>query len=115
VLAIVLVEPWKRRRLMQAFERRVQEMEKANLDAVAVGMGALEARLEEQEDRTLARLAEGSGATPPPALAPLQEERKRPTVVFAGITLAREDAVLIAASMSAGIVAWTLRGWLGSL
>jgi len=113
VLAIVLVEPWKRRRLMQAFERRVQEMEKANLDAVAVGMGALEARLEEQEDRTLARLAEGSGARPPPALAPLQEERKRPAVVFAGITLAREDAMLIAASMSAGIVAWTLRGWLG--
>ena len=59
----------------------------------------------------LARLAEGSGA-PAPALA-LQEERRRPAVVFAGIALAREDAMLIAASMSAGIVAWTLRGWLG--
>jgi len=114
VLAIALVEPWKRRRLMEAFERRVREMEKANLDAVAAGMEALEARLEEQEDRMLARLAEGSGA-PAPALA-LQEERKRPAVVFAGIALAREDAMLIAASMSAGIsgiVAWTLRGWLG--
>ncbi|KAI0300253.1 mitochondrial distribution and morphology family 33, partial [Russula brevipes] len=56
VLAIVLVEPWKRRRLTQAFEREVREMERANLDAVREGMGALRSRLEEQ-DVVLARLA----------------------------------------------------------
>lgn len=122
VAAIVLVEPWKRRRLMQAFERRVQEMEAANLDAVIGGMDALKTRLEEQ-DRVLARFAEGL-STPPLALAApaltLQEERTgavreegRPVVEFAGITLAREDAKLIAASVSASILAWTLRGWVG--
>lgn len=125
VLAIVLVEPWKRRRLMRAFEQRVQEMEAANVHAVTGGMDALKSRLEEQ-GRILARFVEGS-STPPLALAPAlalqeQEERMgagavredtRPTVEFAGITLAREDAKLIAVSVSTGILAWALRGWVG--
>ncbi|KAF8500966.1 mitochondrial distribution and morphology family 33, partial [Russula emetica] len=50
VLAIMLVEPWKRRRLTQAFERKVQEMEMANLDAMNKGMDALQSRLEKQEE-----------------------------------------------------------------
>jgi sensitive to high expression protein 9 len=118
MLAIILVEPWKRRRLMQAFERKVQEMEAANMEAVAEGMDALKSRLEAQ-DRILARLAEGV-STLPPAVASLQEERndaagdsRRPVVGFAGITLAHEDGKLIAASVSAGILAWVLRGWVG--
>jgi sensitive to high expression protein 9 len=119
VLAIVLVEPWKRRRLTQAFEREVREMEKANLDAVREGMGALRSRLEEQ-DMVLARLADASSAPPAPR-APhvLREEGVgpvgdgRPALEFAGITLTRGDAKLIAASMSAGILAWALRGWTG--
>jgi sensitive to high expression protein 9 len=129
-LAIVLVEPWKRRRLMQAFERRVQEMEAANVDAVVGGLDAMKVRLEEQ-GRILARFAEGSSAAPPLALAlapllALQEERmgaveeeeeedgpRRSAVEFAGFTLAREDAKLIAASVSAGMLAWALRGWVG--
>jgi sensitive to high expression protein 9 len=115
VVAIMLVEPWKRRRLMQAFERKVQEMEMANLDVVNKGMDALQSRLEKQEEMILAQLA------PPPAPV-LQEQQKReavvvengrPAVEFAGITLAREDAKLIAASVSAGILAWALRGWVG--
>ena len=130
VLAIVLVEPWKRRRLMQAFERRVQEMEAANVDAVVGGLDDLKVRLEDQ-GRILARFAEGSSSAPPPlalALAPLlalHEERmgaveeeegdgpRRSAVEFAGFTLAREDAKLIAASVSAGMLAWALRGWVG--
>jgi sensitive to high expression protein 9 len=118
MLAIILVEPWKRRRLMQAFERKVQEMEAANMEAVAEGMDTLKSRLEAQ-DRILTRLAEGV-STSPPAVASLQEERngaagdsRRPVVEFAGITLAHEDGKLIAASVSAGIVAWVLRGWVG--
>jgi len=120
VLAIVLVEPWKRRRLTQAFEREVREMEKANLDAVREGMGALRSRLEEQ-DVVLARLADASSAPPAPPHAShvLREEGMgpagdgRPALEFAGITLTHGDAKLIAASMSAGILAWALRGWTG--
>jgi len=110
VLAIMLVEPWKRRRLTQAFERKVQEMEMANLDVVNKGMGALQSRLEKQEEMILAQLA-GSTAPPPPPVLP--EQQRAAAVKFAGITLAREDAKLIAASVSAGIMAWALRGWVG--
>ena len=115
VLAIVLVEPWKRRRLMQAFERRVQEMEAANLDAVSTGMEALRSRLEKQDEMILARLAGVSGApsSPAPPVPQAAVEDRRVVVEFAGITLAREDAKMIAASVSAGILAWAFRGWVG--
>jgi len=115
VLAIVLVEPWKRRRLMQAFERKVQEMEAANLDTVTKGFETLQSRLEEQ-DRILARLADVSGTLPSPplpALAPVVQKLPGVVMEFAGITLTREDAKMVAASVSAGILAWTFRGWMG--
>ena len=115
VLAIVLVEPWKRRRLMQAFERKVQEMEAANLDTVTKGFETLQGRLEEQ-DRILARLADVSGTLPSPplpALAPVVQKLPGVVMEFAGITLTREDAKVVAASVSAGILAWTFRGWMG--
>ncbi|KAI0335825.1 mitochondrial distribution and morphology family 33, partial [Cubamyces sp. BRFM 1775] len=44
VLAIVLVEPWKRRRLAQTFERKVEEMSAATA-------AAFESRTEELKDR----------------------------------------------------------------
>ena len=114
VLAIMLVEPWKRRRLTQAFERKVQEMEMANLDAVNKGMGALQSRLEKQEEMILAQLAGISSSTAPPSPPVLQEQQRAAAVKFAGITLASEDVKLIAAaSVSAGILAWALRGWVG--
>ena len=113
VLAIVLVEPWKRRRLMQAFERRVLEMEAANLEAVSKGMDALRGRLEEQEETILARVSRAVTLEPAPPPSVLQDERAAPVVEFAGISLAREEAKLIAVSVSAGIVAWALRGWVG--
>ncbi len=119
VLAIVLVEPWKRRRLIQAFERKVQEMEAANLDAVSKGMGALQSRLDKQEEMVSAQLAEISSSSTPPPASVLQDQSRaavengRLAMEFAGITLAREDAKLIAASVSAGILAWALRGWVG--
>jgi sensitive to high expression protein 9, mitochondrial len=121
VLAIVLVEPWKRRRLIQAFERKVQEMEAANLDAVNKGMCALQSRLDKQEEMVSAQLAGiSSSSTPPPASESVLQDQSRASVEngrlameFAGITLAREDAKLIAASVSVGILTWALRGWVG--
>lgn len=114
VLAIMIVEPWKRRRLTQAFERKVQEMEVANLDVVNKGMHALQTRLEKQEQVIIAQLAGTSSSTAPPLPVPVpQEQRRVAAVEFAGIALAREDAKLIAVSVSAGILAWALRGWVG--
>jgi sensitive to high expression protein 9 len=114
VVAIVLVEPWKRRRLTQAFERKVQGMERANLDVVNKGMDALQGRLDKQEEVILAGISSNSTASPSsPVQGAAAVENTRPVVEFAGVALASEDAKLIAASVSAGILAWALRGWVG--
>ncbi|SRR6266702_1482554 len=114
VLAIALVEPWKRRRLAQTFERQVQELEAANLDVVSKGIEALKSRLEEQ-DKVLATLAAASST--PPSVTVLHEEPvaedPRSGVKFAGIVLKREDVKLVAVSVSIGILAWVVRGWVG--
>ncbi|KAH9042107.1 Mdm33 family-domain-containing protein [Lactarius pseudohatsudake] len=113
VLAIALVEPWKRRRLAQTFERQVQELEAANLDVVTKGIETLRSRLEEQ-DQVLATLAAVSST---PSVTVLREEPiaedARSELEFAGIVLKREDAKLVAASVSIGILAWVVRGWVG--
>ncbi|EIW81300.1 hypothetical protein CONPUDRAFT_104598 [Coniophora puteana RWD-64-598 SS2] len=49
VLAIVLVEPWKRRRLAQTFEGKVEEMGVENRRVVEEGARRLEKRLEAHE------------------------------------------------------------------
>ncbi|KIK03319.1 hypothetical protein K443DRAFT_61433, partial [Laccaria amethystina LaAM-08-1] len=49
VMAIVAVEPWKRRRLAQTFERKVEELSKENATRLEVSMEAIEKRLAEQE------------------------------------------------------------------
>ncbi|KAI0250790.1 Mdm33 family-domain-containing protein [Lactifluus subvellereus] len=108
VLAIVLVEPWKRRRLTQDFERKVQELEAANLDAVTRGIDALQSRLEEQ-DKVLAELAEVSTRT---QVTPVWQEQgeaavedRPPMFTFTG-----GDLIV---SISAGMLAWAVRSWLG--
>jgi len=116
VLAIVFVEPWKRRRLTQAFERKVQELEATNLDAVTKGMNALQNRLEEQQDKVLAGLA-GVTSTLSTLLVREREESvvegMPPALAFAGINLTNHDVKLIAASVTTGILAWAIRGWVG--
>ncbi|KAH7926449.1 mitochondrial distribution and morphology family 33, partial [Leucogyrophana mollusca] len=49
VMAIVVVEPWKRRRLAQTFERKVEEMGAENRAVVDGGTARLEERIEQQE------------------------------------------------------------------
>ncbi|KAI9465472.1 Mdm33 family-domain-containing protein [Lactarius psammicola] len=112
VLAIALVEPWKRRRLAQTFERQVRELEAANLDVVSKGIETLQSRLEEQ-DKLLATIATASST---PSVTVLQEpvaEGTRSGLEFAGIVLKKEDVKLVAASVSIGIFAWVVRGWVG--
>jgi sensitive to high expression protein 9, mitochondrial len=116
VLAIVLVEPWKRRRLTQAFERKVQELEATNLDAVTKGMNALHNHLGEQQDKVLAGLAGVSSTLSTPVGREREGsvvERMPPALAFAGINLTNDDVKLIAASVTAGMLAWAIRGWVG--
>jgi len=112
VLAIVLVEPWKRRRLMGDFERRVLEMEAANVDAVVGGMDALKIRLEELEDRILHRFEEGS-STPPPPLAPALPLRRVRMGTVREDGRPEWDTNIVVASVVAGVIVWAFRCWVG--
>ncbi|KAJ3516596.1 hypothetical protein NLJ89_g1027 [Agrocybe chaxingu] len=63
ILAIVIVEPWKRRRLAQTFERKIEELSEENearLDASMKGIGSQIARqetlLEDLKDELLKQL-----------------------------------------------------------
>ena len=105
VFAIALVEPWKRRRLAQTFERKVEELEAANLDVVTRGMETLRSGIEEQE-KALATLA-AALSTPPVTIL------REPVAEDSGLGVKREDVKLFAASVSIGIFAWVVRGWVG--
>ena len=48
-LAIVVVEPWKRRRLVQTFEKRIEELSLENRDLLGQGMNNLVEYFEKQE------------------------------------------------------------------
>ena len=115
VLAIVLVEPWKRRRLMRDFELRVQEMEAANVDAVVGGMDALKVRLEELEDRILRRFEERSSTppSPPPPRAPARPLWRVRMGEVGEDGRPEWDTSLVSASVVAGVLVWALRCWVG--
>jgi sensitive to high expression protein 9 len=113
VLAIALVEPWKRRRLAQTFERKVEELQASNMDVVTKGIETLQRRLGEHE-KVLTTLAAASST---PSVTVLHEELvaedARSGLKFAGFVLKGEDVKLVAASVSIGIFAWVVRGWVG--
>lgn len=67
VIAIVAVEPWKRRRLAQQFETRVQVMEKENQELVEGGLARLQKSLDAYE-ATISRIA---AEVMPPGSKPL--------------------------------------------
>jgi sensitive to high expression protein 9, mitochondrial len=50
ILAIVVVEPWKRKRLGETFEQRIVLMEKENQELVREGLKTLSAHFERQEE-----------------------------------------------------------------
>ncbi|KAI5117245.1 hypothetical protein M0805_001563 [Coniferiporia weirii] len=69
VLAIVLVEPWKRKKLVQSFERRVMELNEANQRVVADRLGDLQMHQETQE-RLLSEIWTGQTRLTQTAVAP---------------------------------------------
>lgn len=57
ILAIIVVEPWKRRRLVESFERRVVEMNTANQNVVEEGISDLK-KLQANHFELLKRIEE---------------------------------------------------------
>ncbi|KAI0356424.1 hypothetical protein OH77DRAFT_1423358 [Trametes cingulata] len=127
VLAIIFVEPWKRRRLAQTFERKFEEMNAATAQAFESRTGELKERLDEQgrmlalmletvhlsaqvSDVELASLAakEESGAGP--------EAEPSGSGRISATTLPERDLLLVAMTASAaaaGVLGWLARSWYG--
>ncbi|KAI8986082.1 Mdm33 family-domain-containing protein [Trametes punicea] len=125
VLAIVLVEPWKRRRLAQTFERKVEEMSAATTQAFESKTEELKKRLDEQgqllslvletvhlttqvSNAELASLAVADEST---SLPPDHSAGER----ISGSTTPDQD-LLVAVTASAavaGLLGWLARSWFG--
>ena len=50
ILAIIVVEPWKRRRLAQTFEKKIEEMSLENAAQLETSMRVIEGHISRQED-----------------------------------------------------------------
>ncbi|KAI0647979.1 Mdm33 family-domain-containing protein [Trametes meyenii] len=129
VLAIVLVEPWKRRRLAQTFERKVEEMNAATAAAFESTTGELKHRLDEQ-GRLLSLVLETVHLTTQVSNSELaslgvDEEEAPPTSApsppptwnsrIPGVTKPEQELLIAATAGAAvaGLVGWLARSWYG--
>jgi sensitive to high expression protein 9, mitochondrial len=78
ILAILIVEPWKRRRLAQTFEKRIQELSEETRQLVDGGIQNLLRHIEQQEEllNTLRELSPDENQTP--ALEPVVDDSPEP-------------------------------------
>ncbi|KAG6878096.1 hypothetical protein C0993_012423 [Termitomyces sp. T159_Od127] len=84
VMAIIIVEPWKRRRLAQTFEKKVEQLSLENEARVGASMAEIGAQLADQERLILhLRDVTQSLLTPPPVeITAPTEEIKRDAVAY---------------------------------
>ncbi|KAI0667596.1 Mdm33 family-domain-containing protein [Trametes maxima] len=128
VLAIVLVEPWKRRRLAQTFERKVEEMNAATASAFESTTGELKHRLDEQgrllslvletvhlttqvSNSELASLGVDEDTPPTSSQSPPPSWNSR----IPGVTDPEQELLIVATAGAAvaGLVGWLARSWYG--
>jgi sensitive to high expression protein 9 len=112
ILAIIVVEPWKRRRLAQTFERKIEEMSAENTAMVEGGMKDLARHFVEQE-KLLSEMIVASSKSE----SHLRESIKELPGVAERIVRAAEDreiaAVFAASTATAAVIGWMARSWLG--
>ncbi|EPQ54748.1 hypothetical protein GLOTRDRAFT_111396 [Gloeophyllum trabeum ATCC 11539] len=120
VLAIALVEPWKRRRLAQTFEKKIEELEVENRNMIQGGMKELSQHLETQE-QFLSHIAAMAAAlpsveTPSTGLSTDDSLEGTPAEGVSTRTSSDQDIVTLAAATAvvAGIAGWVARSWYGS-
>ncbi|PCH40168.1 hypothetical protein WOLCODRAFT_136702 [Wolfiporia cocos MD-104 SS10] len=123
VLAIVFVEPWKRKRLAQTFERRVEEFAANNAALLESRTAELAKRLEDQAmmlsnisqtlyySQQIDNNAEAAVAQDADMIE--QASTQQDTATLA-VKSNRELALALATSATAaGIVGWLARSWFG--
>ncbi|KZT73847.1 hypothetical protein DAEQUDRAFT_661330 [Daedalea quercina L-15889] len=117
LLAIVFVEPWKRRRLAQTFERKVEEMSAENAAMLESKAEALAKRMEAQ-DRVLSQIMETVYYSTQPSEVPMVVAETTDAdghSIKRTPTSDRAMAIAIASSTAvAGIVGWLARSWYGA-
>ncbi|KAF9489556.1 hypothetical protein BDN71DRAFT_1528114 [Pleurotus eryngii] len=128
ITAILVVEPWKRKRLAQTFEKKVEELSQETASMVDERVGRVEALLQAQADLllvpTTARVPTAPAVELPeqtPGRGPFEAEAKPPSTRSSGLTsisalnalLSSPDmqAVLAAGALVAGSAGWLLRAW----
>ena len=122
ILAIIVVEPWKRRRLAQTFEKKVEEMSAETISAFESRQEAL-AQQVEQQNNALMHLVEAVAYSLQPAAVPPAHKIGsgslptqdavavfKPMDVFG---LSRQQTIaLVASSSAAGLIGWAFGAWL---
>ena len=114
ILAIIVVEPWKRRRLAQTFEKKIEEMSMENTAMVEGGMKDLTRHFVQQE-KLLGDMLEASSKSSKLHLPEsVQEVPASAAERIARVARDREIAAIFAAStVIATVIGWAARGWLG--
>jgi sensitive to high expression protein 9, mitochondrial len=113
IMAIVVVEPWKRRRLAQTFERKVEEMSAESKSMVENGLKDIGIQLLEQ--RTLLSESLGVASRIVQAAGTAEASQGENQSVRPVVKTDREVGVFIAASaVIAGVIGWLARSWLGT-
>ncbi|KAI0731981.1 Mdm33 family-domain-containing protein [Fomitopsis betulina] len=122
ITAILFVEPWKRRRLAQTFERKVEEMSAENAARLESTAESINKRMDVQ-DRMLSQVMETvyyttqpSGALPSEAVevAVVDGRGSGRTGILHRLSSDRAIAIAIASSAAfAGLAGWLARSWFG--
>ncbi|KAJ6466420.1 Mdm33 family-domain-containing protein [Mycena sanguinolenta] len=117
VVAIVFVEPWKRRRLALTFEKKIEEMGLENKAVVAESMQEIARQIEAQAH--LLRSAPGAPAVVDPV--PVLADTAPP---YSAASLSRRiweksrdpevGATMAGTAVTAGILGWLVKSWLSS-
>lgn len=113
ILAIIVVEPWKRRKLAQTFGEKIEEMNTENMAMVEGNMTNLTKQFLKQEKL----LSEMIKKTPKLSSLDVPESTTVSTQAAERIARAAKDreiaAVFAASTVMAGAIGWIARSWLG--
>jgi len=117
VVAIVFVEPWKRRRLALTFEKKIEEMGLENKAVVEESMKEIGRKIEAQA--LLLRSAPGGtviDAAPVSTEAPPSSDTvaSLPNRIWEKSRDPEVGATVAGTAVVAGILGWVVKSWLGS-
>ncbi|KAJ6620762.1 Mdm33 family-domain-containing protein [Mycena sp. CBHHK59/15] len=110
VMAIVIVEPWKRRRLAMTFEKKIEEMGLENKAVVEESMREIGRKLEKQ-----AQLLVAAPPTPLRVVEAVPVVTEEPRLVARRIWEKTKDpevgATVAGTAVVAGVLGWLLKTW----